>query len=75
MKRSEMLTKMRLCYETCSEIYGNYNITIDRLLEICEENGMLPPKTLVLTDSFEGFVNKWEEETDPDDSDNYCGIV
>jgi hypothetical protein len=67
MKRAEMLEKMKACYITCKKFKYSREQIMDRVLDICEEEGMLPPAF----DIFEGrkgtfnekmFVNKWEPE-------------
>lgn len=72
MKRSEMLSKMINTFLTCkNQLNFSDEASMDRVLEIIEENGMLPPKTEahifydVIQGSFYSTNNiktDWDEE-------------
>lgn len=59
MTRTEMLKKMLECYRSCKVMRYSDEVALDRVLEVLEENGMLPP-------TYFGFgtypINKWEAE-------------
>lgn len=65
MKRSRVIKKMQDCYDTCKFMGYNDNIAFDRVLEICEELGMLPPLNpqYDLSD-IKHEVHSWEPEYD-----------
>lgn len=69
MKRSEMLEKMNDCFHTCGTMGHSIEQAIDRMLEICEENGMTPPVIEVTVKNyykdgteFNKFIRVWEDE-------------
>lgn len=43
MKRTEMVDKMKHTYMQCAIMRYSPDQIMDRVLEICEENGMSPP--------------------------------
>lgn len=43
MKRSEILEKMVNCFKTCEKLNYSIDKSMSRVLELCEEQGMLPP--------------------------------
>lgn len=59
MKRSEAIEKMKKCYQACKTMRYSDEQAMDRVLEVLEENGMLPP-------TYFGYssipVNKWEQD-------------
>jgi hypothetical protein len=43
MKRKTVINRMTNCFNTCSKMEYSIPECMDRVLEICEEAGMLPP--------------------------------
>lgn len=65
MKRSEMIKKMTYCFNSCTkELNYNDEVAMDRVLELCEELGMLPPYNPVGSEPLEGHIMycQWEPE-------------
>jgi hypothetical protein len=67
MKRSQILEKMVHCFNQCKVMRYSNDQAMDRVLDLIEEEGMLPPAF----DVFEGrkntfndkmMINKWESE-------------
>ena len=46
MKREDMLEKMVQCFNQCKIMRYSNDQAMDRVLEVCEEVGMLPPSTI-----------------------------
>ncbi len=68
MKRSEMLEKIEETLQPCNSTYEISRVrTAGRLLDVMEEAGMLPPKTLgidIKNSKVAGYkiMFEWEEE-------------
>jgi hypothetical protein len=60
MKRNKLITKMIECYQQCKIMRYSDQQAFDRVMEILEENGMLPPARF--DTMIDAYINKWEPE-------------
>jgi len=69
MTRNQMLARMVEVFNTCKLMGYDDPKALDRVLEICEESGMLPPHSDEIFQKnakvyIEPSGNEWEEENE-----------